>query len=493
MATGPTLTRDRVISELEGMVCDALSRLADESGTSANVTMVDRTREAEVQDEDDGAISLDCGRSVTRRAESGFVARKQLAQTWVVVAQLHDALVSGKKMTQRELWYRLKTTELFSGPPQVNERILDVCAAVSFRCGVPCPRESVGIVAAPRGTMSGCVVVLGGAGGEAQPLDKGAVFEVPGDTEIVRGLRFSPSATRARCVLVVEKDSVFRRLLNDRFFERLPCVLITACGFPDLATRAVVRRVVDDLGVRAFALTDYNPHGIALMLTYKVGSSNFGLESGLCTPSLRWLGLRAADVRRADDDDDDDDDIEPPLHRQRHGRMRMPFLPADAYQPFTQRDRAVLDGLSRRAIVAESADLSDEVRRMGEAEVKVEIEALHTFGFDFIAEYLQDRILSAPPDADGGAASFGGGSSDRGSTPDAPTPPYPYDGGTGYSQSQEWQEESLAPHTQYQARSQTQSRCFSDGNETVESYDGPAPSRFVARGKPRPCLIDDDW
>ena len=153
MATGPTLTRDRVISELEGMVCDALSRLADESGTSANVTMVDRTREAEVQDEDDGAISLDCGRSVTRRAESGFVARKQLAQTWVVVAQLHDALVSGKKMTQRELWYRLKTTELFSGPPQVNERILDVCAAVSFRCGVPCPRESVGIVAAPRVTM----------------------------------------------------------------------------------------------------------------------------------------------------------------------------------------------------------------------------------------------------------------------------------------------------------------------------------------------------
>ena len=45
-----------------------------------------------------------------------------------------------------------------------------------------------------------------------------------------------------RCVLVVEKESVFRRLVDDGFTSRLPCVLLTACGFPDYASRAALRR-----------------------------------------------------------------------------------------------------------------------------------------------------------------------------------------------------------------------------------------------------------
>ena len=85
---------------------------------------------------------------------------------------------------------------------------------------------------------------------------------MPGDTELVRSLRFA-AGSRARVVLVVEKDSIFRRLVADRFTERLPSVLITASGYPDLATRALVGSVVGALGVRCFALTDYNPHGSA--------------------------------------------------------------------------------------------------------------------------------------------------------------------------------------------------------------------------------------
>ena len=86
------------------------------------------------------------------------------------------------------------------------------------------------------------------------------VWQIPGDTSLIRELRIAADS-RARCVLVVEKDSVFRRLHNDGLHRRLPCVLITGCGFPDLATRTLVQHVVRALGVRAFVLTDYNPHG----------------------------------------------------------------------------------------------------------------------------------------------------------------------------------------------------------------------------------------
>jgi hypothetical protein len=97
-----------------------------------------------------------------RSGTHGGAARRHLAQLWVVLDAVHATLHDGTKMTQRELWYRLKTTGLFSSPQQVNERVLDACAAISFRCGTPCPREALGITAAPRGSMTGCVTLLPG-------------------------------------------------------------------------------------------------------------------------------------------------------------------------------------------------------------------------------------------------------------------------------------------------------------------------------------------
>jgi meiotic recombination protein SPO11 len=41
---------------------------------------------------------------------------------------------------------------------------------------------------------------------------------------------------------VVEKDAIFQRLSEDRLADRLPMVLVTAKGMPDLATRAFLCR-----------------------------------------------------------------------------------------------------------------------------------------------------------------------------------------------------------------------------------------------------------
>ena len=42
---------------------------------------------------------------------------------------------------------------------------------------------------------------------------------------------------------------VFRRLVDDGLMRRLPCLLLTACGFPDYASRAALRRAADALDV----------------------------------------------------------------------------------------------------------------------------------------------------------------------------------------------------------------------------------------------------
>ena len=41
-----------------------------------------------------------------------------------------------------------------------------------------------------------------------------------------------------RFVVIVEKDAVFQRLVEDGFAEHLSAILVTAKGMPDMATRA---------------------------------------------------------------------------------------------------------------------------------------------------------------------------------------------------------------------------------------------------------------
>jgi len=58
----------------------------------------------------------------------------------------------------------------------------------------------------------------------------------------------------ARYILVVEKDCIFQRLNEDRLADRLPMVLVTAKGMPDLATRAFLCKWVCNLGFRVWFL-----------------------------------------------------------------------------------------------------------------------------------------------------------------------------------------------------------------------------------------------
>ena len=53
------------------------------------------------------------------------------------------------------------------------------------------------------------------------------------------------SRCTARYLLVIEKDAIFQALTQDRFFDELPCVMVTAKGMPDLATRAFCSKLVD--------------------------------------------------------------------------------------------------------------------------------------------------------------------------------------------------------------------------------------------------------
>ncbi|KAI9373749.1 meiotic recombination protein spo11 [Aspergillus egyptiacus] len=109
-------------------------------------------------------------------------------------------------------------------------------------------------------------------------------------------------------VLILEKEAVFSRLARSFFHTRAAAgkgILITGKGYPDLRTRAFVRKILDSIPViptqierpRFYALVDGDPDGISIMSTYKYGSRAHVWENRkLNIPCLRWLGLRISDV-----------------------------------------------------------------------------------------------------------------------------------------------------------------------------------------------------
>jgi meiotic recombination protein SPO11 len=45
-----------------------------------------------------------------------------------------------------------------------------------------------------------------------------------------------------------------------------------------------------------FALVDYDPHGVAILRTYKNGSKRLEHEDNVTVPGIRWLGIHSSDL-----------------------------------------------------------------------------------------------------------------------------------------------------------------------------------------------------
>ncbi|KAJ5536575.1 Winged helix-turn-helix transcription repressor DNA-binding [Penicillium frequentans] len=115
----------------------------------------------------------------------------------------------------------------------------------------------------------------------------------------------------ARWVLIIEKEAVFHRLARNNYHITALAgkgILITGKGYPDICTRAFIRRLFDFASNSnrrpppIYALVDGDPDGIAIMSTYKYGSlAHLHENARLAVPGLKYLGIRISDAVRASD------------------------------------------------------------------------------------------------------------------------------------------------------------------------------------------------
>ncbi|XP_026487443.2 meiotic recombination protein SPO11 [Vanessa tameamea] len=201
-----------------------------------------------------------------------------------VLTKAHELLSKNLSVTRRELFYQ--NISRFRSQSKLDVGVRDMC------CLLETPPWSLGIVATAKGLIAGPLKMFNADGTVVDCMASGGIL-VPQD---ISGIKEFQST--AKFILVVEKDAIFQKLLDEGALVRLgPVIILTGKGYPDVCTRQLLCRVVKELRLKALALVDYDPHGYEIFLTYKYGSlAQSHLSDTLACSSLLLLGVLPDDV-----------------------------------------------------------------------------------------------------------------------------------------------------------------------------------------------------
>eukprot|EP00752_Nemacystus_decipiens_P009762 g8718.t1 len=390
--------RERVLAKIKDLVVDWLDQLA--GGDLPCFEMQNESDNDARETDGDGSVEgvADTPRKIARRlvlptAEAGVgeIARStnacvSYASILCVLSFAMRLLEAGKTATQREIYYAF--VKHFANQTKCNDAILDCCALLGE------PRHCLGIVASSRGYLAGRISIRGEGFEDWQdPRSTGGTSGLAITSDwLTRSLELKSDA---RYVVVVEKDGVFNRLVEDRFYDRIPSVLVTGQGFPPLAVRACVYRIAEALDVPVLGLVDCNPFGLSILLQYKEGSSRQGKGSAKYrVPGMSWVGLRPSQL---------DDLSLPEQARLLGGSIRSQ---SQVHQELSQQD------LARAQSVAKSPLFLDNPDTYGE-EVAYWIGNDHP-GKECPPEGYGEPTLAEGGSHDGWATGGGGGGRNRG-------------------------------------------------------------------------------
>ena len=179
---------------------------------------------------------------------------------------------------------------------------------------------------------------------------------------------------KAKFILLVEKDAVWRRLNEDKFWQKHKCMIITGQGQPPRGVRRLLYRMNNELRdpdgkpLPLYVFVDNDPWGYYIYSVIKQGSINLAYESmRMAIPDARFIGLSAFDLKQYDLGPD----VQIKLNKQDISRAKQIM----GYEWF------------------QSPQWQRELKKMLSNGVKLELEALSSKGISFVTEeYLPEKI-----------------------------------------------------------------------------------------------------
>jgi len=233
------------------------------------------------------------GREKTRTLTVGTV--KTFAQTLKMLAMSRELIGSKRHSTKREAYYQAYNwDEAAFGSQEESNTVMDDVEAM---LGVN--REKLHFRADEHGgEVAGELIVIDRDRRTRKRLEidcarfGSGAYSVP---TIVEDLKFK---TEAKFILAIETKGMFERLVEEDFYDKHHCILVSMGGVPSRACRRFIRRLADAKKLPVYVFTDGDPYGyFNIYRTLKVGSGNAAhLNEFFCVPQAKFLGVTPEDI-----------------------------------------------------------------------------------------------------------------------------------------------------------------------------------------------------
>jgi DNA topoisomerase VI subunit A len=238
---------------------------------------------------------IEMGRNTNRRQFFNLSQARSYMQTMLVASGATRLIEQGKTTSIRGLYYLLKHTiedtkeETFEDQGECDPIIEDVEVLLNSL------REELHLYAQKRGDMVGDIQ-LDDSGDDIDCSRMGSGgYGIPSivEPEVIQFKKCS-----AKFILHVEKDTVWQRFNEDKFWRKHHCILTHGAGQPPRGVRRMLYRLHNELKLPVYCLLDNDPWGYYIYSVIKQGSINLAYESQrMAIPDAKFLGLRSKDFK----------------------------------------------------------------------------------------------------------------------------------------------------------------------------------------------------
>jgi DNA topoisomerase-6 subunit A len=236
------------------------------------------------------------GSGTNRRELFNLSQAKAYMQTLLISSGCKRLIEQGKTTSLRGLYYMLKHSiegtkeETFEDQQESDAVIEDVEVTLDSL------REEMHLYASNRGNLVGPITLIDNGDTIDCTRMGSAGYSIPSICE-PDVIEFKDC--KADFILHVEKDTVWRRFAEDKFWKKHNCIVSHGGGQPPRGVRRLLHRLHNDLKLPVYCLLDNDPWGYYIYSVLKQGSINLAFESvRMGIPEAKYIGLRSKDFER---------------------------------------------------------------------------------------------------------------------------------------------------------------------------------------------------
>lgn len=291
---------------------------------------------------------------------------RKFTQTLFCASVIYQQLLkTGKTTSLRDLFYMMKRTIHGTKINLVDEQEESNSAVEDLELLMGVLRENLHVNAKKKGSVAGEVIIKDnediidwsklGSGGWAIPSN-------------VEDIEFKNC--NAEFVLFMEKDAVWNRLNEDKFWKKNKCIILESGGQATRGVRRILQRLNKELSLPIYVLVDFDPWGIYIYSVLKYGSISLAHISDLLSiKDVKFLGLNGNDIKE---------------YKLEKHLIKLNEL-----------DIKRLKEIENYPWFKDKKQWKEQFEIMKNLNAKAEIEALSARGISFISEkYLPEKILN---------------------------------------------------------------------------------------------------